>query len=697
MSPRVAAVIGSWGRPPDLTSRVALGIAAFATLLAITGRGRSMLGIGTTPLPRRMFLWLASFAAALVSIVYIAEYLRGGPRIIDATTYYLQGRAMAEGSLSWPVGDPTASFRGRFLLFSSSSSQPGTIGGIFPPGYPLLLSFGFALGAPLVIGPAIAAAIVVATHRLARTIAEERVAPELVEPLARAAALLSVVCAALRYHTADTMAHGATALFVAIALDRAIRAAREASGAHAILCGLALGMVVATRPISALPIAIVCAAVLAKQRPLLVRTALAALPGIAFLVLAQHAVTGAWLTSSQRMYYAISDGPPGCFRWGFGRDTGCLVEHPDFVHARLPHGYGPLEALLTTLRRLRMHVLDVANLEPLALLLLVPIASRRARVRAPLFLLLLQILAYAPFYFDGNYPGGGARFFADVLPVEHALLALAIATLARAQLVRGAFAVLALAFAGFGVHAAFDHVKLRDRDGGRPMFEPDLLQKSNVTTALVFVETDHGFALGHDPAARPKSGVLVARIRNDDRDRLLFDRLDRPPTYIYRFDHLSTRAQNDPALMPWSPAATLDTFRFEAEAEWPPLSQRGGFTEPVQSESCASQSRALALVPWPLTGDAEATITVPVPDSGKWVVAIRVVRSPAIPGLDQVPPAQHAEIRVEDAPFTWIPVGTGCVDVATRDLVLEAPAARVTLIAHGGAIAVDKFTLHRSH
>ncbi len=41
-------------------------------------------------------------------------------------------------------------------------------------------------------------------------------------------------------------------------------------------------------------------------------------------------------------------------------------------------------------------------------------------------LVLLQVLAYAPFYFDGDYPGGGARFFADILPLEHVLVGLAL-------------------------------------------------------------------------------------------------------------------------------------------------------------------------------------------------------------------------------------------------------------------------------
>ena len=230
--------------------------------------------------------------------------------------------------------------------------------------------------------------------------------------------------------------------------------------------------------------------------------------------------------SSQKMYYALSDGPPGCFRWGFGRGTGCLHEHGDFVEARLGKGYGLLEAVGTTARRLRMHLLDVANLEPLALLVFVPLARVRGAARrspavvAALVLVVGHVLAYAAFYFDGNYPGGGARLFADVLPVEHALLAVAVARMAGARrYLRGAFALVALMLGGFAVHAVFEHIKLADRDGGRPMFEPDVLARANVTAGLVFVETDHGFALGHDPNARIKKGLVVARLHNDDRDR----------------------------------------------------------------------------------------------------------------------------------------------------------------------------------
>ena len=723
-------VVGTWGRPPDDAAKIAIGLSVVALILAVTGRGRSIMGIGEHALPRRLFLWVAAFSAALLSIVYIATYLRGGPRIIDATTYFLQGRALSHGDLAWAVDEPTASFRGRFLLFREGAGDTA-MGGIFPPGYPLLLAFAFRIGAPMVVGPAIAAALVIVTYRLALTIGQDALGrtPEaraLVEPMARTAAIISIVCAALRYHTADTMAHGATALGITLALDAALKG-------RAIVAGLALGAVVATRPVSAVAIGVVACWLVARKRPqasgfrpraereragsgtdenwarevLLVLSG--AVPGIALLLVAQHSVTGAWLSSSQKMYYALSDGLPDCFRWGFGRGTGCLYEHGDFVEARLGKGYGLVEAAGTTLRRLRMHLLDVANLEPLALLLFVPLARLRGETKrspavvAALVLVLGHVLAYAGFYFDGNYPGGGARLFADVLPVEHVLLAVAVARIAGAErAVRGGFALASVMLVGFAVHAVFGHIQLAERDGGRPMFEPDLLARANITTGLVFVETDHGFALGHDPDARIKSGFVIARLHNDDRDRLLFDHLDHPPTYLYKRNVPDAVAGQGPPLaapvvVPWAPPALGEPARFEAEAEWPALAQKGGFAVPVSGDACLSGARALALTPSPLDGHATATITVPVPVAGRYFVALRVANGSKVPHTaSRGAKLPTGAITFGGMHWDWADSGgTDCSELPVREVTLAPPSATLVFEAQNGSIALDRVTLKR--
>lgn len=700
---KLAALVGTWGRPPDTLAKAALATAVALAILAVLGRGRSLLF--TDDVPRKHFLRLGAFVAAMLSLLWIAVYLRGGPRIVDATTYFLQGRALSEGDLAWKLPEPSASFRGRFLVVHDGPDGP-MIGGIFPPGYPLLLALGFTIGAPMVVGPVLAGALVFATYHLARAIAEESLAPELVEPVARVAALFSIASAALRYHTADTMSHGATALAVTLALGCALRG-------RAALAGLCLGWVLATRPVSALPVGVVVVALLARggvrggerRGRVLAEAALGLVPGALLLLASQKAVTGSWLGSTQRMYYALSDGPPGCFRYGFGEGIGCLHEHGEFVRARLADGYGLLAATGTTLRRLKMHLLDVANLEPLALLVLVPIAKMRSRaVIAATTLVGLQVLAYAPFYFDGNYPAGGARFFADVLPVEHVLVTIAIALLARAPLAfaRAAFATLGLALAGFAVHASFDHRKLADRDGGTPMFDRDLLAKANAREGLVYVDTDHGFSLGHDPDARTKDGIVVARLRGDDRDRLLFDRLDRPPTWLYRFETPPGATTATPALVPWAPPDLERPLRFEAEAEWPPLAQEGGFAVPGPVDGCASKARALILTPVPTDGSVHATIAVPVPEKGRYRVALHVVFGAVAPFTEHlVSPGKRGagSARIGGARWEWPAPGSnpagGCLVLPSHVLELEAPSVRLDLEARGGTVALDRVTLER--
>jgi hypothetical protein len=328
---KLLALLGTWSRPPDMPAKLALGLAALLALAAILGRGRTLLfgfeegDSEQRRTERKRFLAVLGVGAGVLSIAYISVYLRGGPRIIDATTYFLQGRALSHGDLSWTPLDPSASFRGRFLVYRDGNGDP-SLGGIFPPGYPLVLAFGFMVGAPMIVGPVLAIGLVVATYHLARALAEET-HPALAEPIARGAALLSFLCAALRYHTADTMSHGASALGVTVALACALRArqarrrmieedarvgsmpvARDVDRSpldggrlEAIFAGLATGYVVATRPVSAIPIALVIGWLLrpvvslsTRRSRLLVVVIAAALPGVFLLLLSQRAVTGSW-------------------------------------------------------------------------------------------------------------------------------------------------------------------------------------------------------------------------------------------------------------------------------------------------------------------------------------------------------------------------------------------------------------------
>jgi hypothetical protein len=604
---------------------------------------------------------LAAAAAAALSAAYVVVYLRGGPRIIDATSYYLEGRSIAEGLLSFPVAAPESAVLGRFLVRSQHADGVHAAV-IFPPGYPALLALGFLARAPLAIGPLLAAAIAVVTFDLATRVGSAQVA--------KLALLSSVACAALRYHTADTMSHGLAALCFSAALVLVLRAADAATAKHASLlaaaAGLAAGWLFATRPVSAAALAVTLGFVLMRDPPARARRVrlatglvLGSLPPVVLFLAHQHAATGAWGASAQRLYYALADGPPDCFRYGFGAGVGCLGEHGDFVRARLAEGFWFVAAAGTTLRRLKQHLVDPLNVEPLALLVLAGMYAARESVRGRALGLAVaaQILAYVPFYFDGNYPGGGARFYADVLPIEHVLIAVAVVRMAPSpsSVERWAGGTIALALLGFAVRAGFDHALLRDREGGRPFFEPSELAHADVSTGLLFIDSDHGFDLAFDPAKR--SGLEVARYHGDALDRATWEARGRPTAHRYRFDIPSDGGRAKVAVEPMTFPKVTPSLVIEGESLWPPIAQAGGWALPEWAAgSCASGGRWLAVE----RADRASRTTIQVALPARWLEG-RALRP-------RIASSGRARGTVELAGVTrpFGPVGTNamtCVDL----------------------------------
>ena len=679
------------GPPRDPAQWLALGLALAVVVLA-----RPLLVPSARP---RLHAALGALAAAALSAGYVVFYLRGGPRIIDASSYFLEARALSEGLFSFPLPSPESSILGRFLVYSEHPEGPRAAV-LFPPGYPAVLALGFLARAPLAVGPVLAAAIALTTFDLGAQLARSLRLPA-TPSLAQLALLFSMTCAALRYHTADTMSHGLAALCSSAALALLWRAAdasspRRAAGLAA-AAGFAAGWLFATRPVSAVALAAVVAFLLfsddkarASAPRLVAAMAVGALPGLALFFAHQHAATGAWGASAQRLYYATSDGPPDCFRYGFGAGVGCLGEHGAFVREHFPHGYGFVAAALTTLRRLRAHLVDPLNLEPLVLL--VPagafLARSSARGRALGLLVVAQILAYVPFYFDGNYPAGGARFFCDALPVEHVLAAAFVVAFAarRRAPERWAAGAVALTLAGFAVRAGFDHAALRDRDGGGPYFEPEALARAGVTRGLVFLDDDHGFNTAFDPV--PAGGIDVVRYHGDALDRLAWEARGRPPAFHYRLDippggRLAVVVEPlvFPARRPGAP------FVIEGESLWPAVAQESAWALPEWAAgTCASADRWLAV--HRADAGAPASIALVLPSrglAGRSIAARLALRG----GI-------HGEVEIAGQRVSFAaPEGASlaCLDlppVAVPDPV-EGPLHLILRVDPGGsgAVALD--------
>jgi len=623
------------GAPPDAVAWVALALAV-GTWCAWPWAKRWVLAH-----PKGVVLSLALAAAAL-SLVYLHVYLRGGPRIIDATSYFLEARLLAQGAFGFDPLVPTSSFRGRFLIGPEQSSSLSVI---FPPGYPLILALGFWLGQPLWIGPLLGAGLVLVTYQLGWRLFRQR-------SVALLAAALSTLCVTLRYHTADTMSHGWAALLFASSILLMYQADRRG----AVLAGLCAGWLIATRPVTGGLCVLLALYWLKGSRPSWWFLAALA-PGLGLLLLHQHAATGVWFGSSQTHYYAHADGPPGCFRYGFGAGIGCVYEHGDVVKHALGDGFGPLTAAVTAFHRLAWHALDVANLELLWLAL--PFAAIVGFKLREVRLLALSsvgiILAYAPFYFNGSYPGGGARFFVDVLPFEHALLAFGLVRLGQARLGIG------LCLLGFAVRGVYAQRALAERDGGAPMFRTDVLDRAHVERGLVFMNTDHGFNLAFDASARDAlHGRVFARERGDARDRLLWEALGEPPVYRYRFHPWSDDPGPTLTPAPMAPRAATDTLTFEAEYEWPVRAIAAGSAYPQHSPApCTSNGRALELVP-SSHAPLQVELEVLVPRSPRYELALGWVRSSGAPvryAVDLAGQTRSGSVEFGGQTCVGIPVG----------------------------------------
>jgi hypothetical protein len=705
-SPTAATWLGVWSKPPDVPAQVALAVAAVLLIAAVTPGGPRRLAsaldfAGLTDLDRRRrFLAVASFSAAFLSLGYLAVYLRGGPRAPVAASLWLQGRVLSHGALSWVPPGPLPSFRPLDALFVA----PDRLAGVCPPGYPLLLAAAFLLGAPMLVGPVLAAGLVIVTWALARELATASgLARPRAELVARAAAGLSIVSVGLRHATADAVPSGAIALGVAATLTSSLRQRRSGEPRWALAAGLAAGALWAVEPAAAIGATVVALGLAGLGRARVTTLgwiAAGAAPGVALLLAANHAATGHFFASPASALGALA---------GQSGQTGQSGPAP-------LGGAGTPSGLASAARALRMHLEDVACFEPLTLLALVPLAVPRGRTvaaGAAVLLLGAEVAVALPGLAHGSAEGAGAVALAGALPLEHALIALALAMLAPERTSALAAGVLGIAAGAFAVHGAGDQRRLGDADAGRPRFEPDVVRESGVTAGLLFFDDDEAFELAHDPRATPSHGVLAVRQRGDDADRLVYESLGRPPTHRY----LAPRAPGATATVPfWTPPGAGDFWRFEAEAGWPPASVRGGRAERFEAiGACASDGRGLTLTP-DATGPgatARLVIELPVPrgagggppDRRTWLVTPRAVQrgSGGAATLALVlDPRESGEggDRPPLALWSWSDAASGrsptCEDLPAQTVELGAAGrsrAWLVLTAKGGPVTFDRTLL----
>jgi hypothetical protein len=211
------------------------------------------------------------------------------------------------------------------------------------------------------------------------------------------------------------------------------------------------------------------------------------------------------------------------------------------------------------------------------------------------------------------------------------------------------------------------------------MFSANAL--GDVQRGIVFVQTDHGFMLGHDPTSNDAHRtVVVARGRGDAHDRVLWERLGRPPTYRYDYDvdRGTTRVS------PYRPDEHI--LRFEAEAEWPPLLVASGWAHPDFRE-CLSGGQGLHLRSAPNAPGARVEIEIVPPKPGRYELAIGWLADPQEALEIEVARARASLVGARDGRAAR----GGCFEARAFEIDLGGPS-RVSLSA-SNAVIIDHLTL----
>lgn len=191
-----------------------------------------------------LFLIFFAFAA---SISVSRNVFENVPHLEDEVAYLFQAKIFARGQFTVPIEHPKSAFWQPFVIDHENGQRFSK----YPPGWSMLLAMGVMLGFPAVVNAVLAALTVVMTYRLGREAFNR-------ETGVTAAALVAFSPMALLLN-ATLMAHTA-ALFCATLFMWSYVRMTSSQGRHPLIwgavAGSALGFMTATRPLSAVAVAL---------------------------------------------------------------------------------------------------------------------------------------------------------------------------------------------------------------------------------------------------------------------------------------------------------------------------------------------------------------------------------------------------------------------------------------------------------
>jgi len=346
----------------------------------------------------------------LVASSYVAVALfQKAPHVLDAVSYYFQGKVFAGGALTAPAPPVKDAFPTPFTVVFGSRwfSQ-------YPPGAPLALALGFKIGLPWLVGPVLAAIATLLTFGMSHR--------QFGRATAMLAALLMAGSPFLLLLAGSFLSHVPAMCFAASFLYATTRYLESPRRRWVVLGAAGLGMTFLTREITAVlyGIAVGCFLVLYdfRSRPTQWRRDLALAGcclGLFLLVYLTYnwALTGSALLLPRHIFNPTD-------KYGFGSGIGFYGQHT------LGSGLVNTDELLTSLS---ISLFGWPFAAALALMLM-PFLSRQVTRWDALHgaLVSLFVLGYAAYFYHGIV--FGPRYYLEALPSMVLLTARGFGTLA---------------------------------------------------------------------------------------------------------------------------------------------------------------------------------------------------------------------------------------------------------------------------
>ncbi len=424
-------------------------------------------------LPRIQFNAGVFLLSGLIYGLMAGVFFSGIPRIDDGLASLFQARLFARGAITLPL-PADADFMQIFGVLGAREGL-GHWCGMYPPGWPLLLTPGVWLGVPWLVNPLLGALLVVSIAELGRDLYGDRVG--------RIAALLAIPSPFLLVLSGLHISNIPTALFLCLTLIslRRLRASgRWIWGGSA---GLAWGVALLCRPLDAAVLGLIFTVSFLFPLRGLSRCRLGIAAGLLLALLAvgvmlgfQEINTGDWRTPGHEIGMGIKG------RFGF------IYLWPGRSHT-------PARGLEHTFLRLRAvndNLLGWAL--PSLLIVMLPFLLRRSGRREWTLLLPLPALLFTfacYWYYEGCFP---ARYITAAVPYLFILAASGLVVLQGAVRARGPISRLPAFLAVSGILFLLVSTPHHLRQYGRRYYDveevlPRVVRDYGITNAVVFMDS----------------------------------------------------------------------------------------------------------------------------------------------------------------------------------------------------------------